>query len=241
MKSNVKKSILATLMLIGSLVNWVPFAEALDVKLLWKKEFINSSIGVILARGPGDLLISKANKGSVAKEVILYDKGGNERFHWGPRMDRRVGPMDLSEDGKYFAFRTGYTEEYAERKNIHVLSGERVHFYDRQTKKELWSKSIGEESLMIFPDGLSMVIYGYESGNFEIYDRQGKKMFDQNQGAEIRGISISADSNFFVLAKEVGKILLYKRDGTKLWEKGSHKEGVASICAGASYISTYPY
>jgi len=122
-----------------------------------------------------------------------------------------------------------------------VLSDKRLHFYDRETKKELWNKNIGEESPIIFPDGLSVIIYGYESGSFRVYDRQGKKVFDQNQGAEIRGIDISPDSNFFVLAKEVGQIHLYKRDGTKLWEKGSHKEGIASITDGASYISTYPY
>jgi hypothetical protein len=37
MKSNVKKSIIGFFILIGVLASWVTFAEALDVKLLWKK------------------------------------------------------------------------------------------------------------------------------------------------------------------------------------------------------------
>jgi len=241
MKSNVKKTVIAFFILISVLVNWVPFAEALDVKLLWKKEFMNFPIGIDFAAGSGDLLISKANKGNVRKEVVLYDKVGNERFHWGPRMDRRVGSVDISKDGKYFDFTTGYTEEYAEKIDKHVLADERLHFYDRQTKKELWNMRIGENSPIMFPDGLSVIMFGYESGSFRIYDRQGKKIFDQDQNAEIRDIKISPGSNFFALAKDSGKILLYKRDGTKLWEKGRHRTGIASISNGAAYISTFPY
>jgi|MudIll2142460700_1097286.scaffolds.fasta_scaffold21493_2 hypothetical protein len=75
MKSNVKKSIIAFFTLIGVLMSWVTFADALDVKLLWKKEFMNFRIGIGFAPGSGDLLIKKANKDNIGKEVILYDRG----------------------------------------------------------------------------------------------------------------------------------------------------------------------
>jgi dipeptidyl aminopeptidase/acylaminoacyl peptidase len=242
MKGSVKRIMIVVLLLIGFSVNWVTFAEALDVKLLWMKEFKNSLIGIDFADVSGDLLISKGKKDNVMREIILYDKGGNERFHWGPRMDRRVGVATISDDGKYFVFTTGYTEEYAKKKNLAVIWGEMLHFYDRQTKKELWNKSIGEESPVIFPDGSSVIIYGYETGNFEIYNQQGKSILQLPQEGGISDIGISPEGHYFALVRDSDcALVLYRRDGTKLWEKGCHKEGIASISNEASYISTYPY
>lgn len=242
MNGDIKKISMAALILIGVFINWVTFAEALDVKLLWKKEFKNASIGIDFADKSGDLLITKGKKDNVMREVILYDKAGNERFHWGPRIDRRVGPATISDDGKYFVITTGYTKEYAEKKNVSVLWGEMIHFYDRQTKKELWNKSIGEESPAIFPDGSFVIVYGYETGSFEIYNKQGKSVLQLQQEGGIEDIGISPDGNYFALVRDSDcALVLYRRDGTKLWEKKCHKTGIASISNGASYISTYPY
>lgn len=245
MRGNVKKIVMGALVaLISVFVNLVTFAEALDVKLLWKKDFKYKLKRIDFATGSGDVIVvMKEKENGVGKEVILYDRGGNERFHWGPRMDRRVGwSATISKDGKYFAFTTGYTQEYAEKKKVHVGSDERVHFYDRQTKKELWNTSIGEESPIMFPDGLSMLIYGYETGIFNIYNRQGKIIFEQNQQrGEINSFKISPDGNYFAFINGTrGPLLLYKRDGTKQWEKGYHSE-ISSISDGASYISTFRY
>jgi hypothetical protein len=117
-----------------------------------------------------------------------------------------------------------------------------VHFYDRQTKKELWNKSIGEESPTIFPDGSSVIIYGYETGSFEIYDKQGKRVLQLQQEGGIRDIGISPEGNYFALVRDIDcALVLYSRTGTKLWERKCHKTGIASISDGASYISTYRY
>jgi hypothetical protein len=243
MNGNIRKISIAALISIGVFISCVTFAEALDAKLLWKKEFKNASIGVDFADKSGDLLITKGKKDNVTREVILYDKDGNERFHWGPRMDRRVGVATISNDGKHFVFSSGYTEEYAEKKKVAAIWGELLHFYDRQTKKELWNTKIGEESPKIFPDGLSVIVYGYETGMFNIYNRQGKISFEQNQQlGGMYSIKISPDSNYFAFINGAnrGSLILYKRDGTKQWEKGYHSE-IASISAGASYISTFPY
>lgn len=216
-------------MLIGVLVNWVTFAEALEPRLLWKKEFRYTVKNIDLAAGSGDVLVALKGKGNgVGKEVILFDKDGNERFHWGPRMDRRAGAVTISKDGKYFAFDTGYTEDYANKKGVHVSSDDRIHFYDRQTKKELWNIGVSDEDIpQIFPDGLSVMIYGYESGMFEIYNQQGKVVFKQGQQTGgVKYFEISPDTSHFALVKEYsGLLILYKRDGTKLWEKGRHRGG----------------
>jgi hypothetical protein len=245
MKSNVKKSIIAFFIVIGVLVNWVTFAEALDVKLLWKKEFRYKVKSIDFATGSGDVLVAlKGKDEGVGKELILFDKGGNERFHWGPRMDRRVGPVTISKDGKYFGFVTGYTEGYADKKRVHVGSDDKFHSYDRQTKKEIWKLDEASGGRpQILPDGSSVIIYGYESGMFWIYNQQGKVVFNQDQQTGgIESLEISPDSSHFAFVKENnGLLTLYKRDGTKLWEKGRHEKGVASITDGASYISTNPY
>jgi len=235
MKSNVKKSIIATFILIGVLVSWVTFAEALDVRLLWKKEFRHQINSSELATETGDILIRLSRR-----EAILLDKNGNERFHWGPRIDRGVTSETVSKDGKYFAFSSGYTEDYAFRKGLEWSGDDRIHFYDRQTKKELWNKRDSRVPL-IFPDGLSLIAYEYTSGVFSIYDRQGKTIYDQKQETGRPSIMISPDSNYFVLIKNsMGPLVLYKRDGAKLWETGRH-DHIASISEGASYTSTEPY
>jgi phosphoribosyl-AMP cyclohydrolase len=245
MKSNVKKSIIGFFILIGVLASWVTFAEALDVKLLWKKEFRHEVKDIDFAAGSGDVLVAlKGKDETIGKEVLLFDKGGNERFHWGPRMDRMAGSLTMSKDGKYFAFVSGYTEEYANKKGVHPSSNERFHFYDRQTKKELWTLGVSDEAHpRIFPDGSSVIIYGYVSGKFGIYNQQGKVVFKQDQQTGgIKSLEISPDSSHFAFVKEKsGLLTLYKRDGTKLWEKGRHRGRIASITDGASYISANPY
>jgi WD40 repeat protein len=245
MKSNVKKSIIGFFILIGVLASWVTFAEALDVKLLWKKEFRYKVKSIDFATDSGDVLVALQGKDEgVGKELILFDKGGNERFHWGPRMDRMVGSPTISKDGKYFGFISGYTEDYASKKGVHPSSDERFHFYDRQTKKELWNIRVSDEAQpRIFPDGSSVIICGYTSGMSRIYNQQGKIIFKQDQQTGgIESLEISPDSSHFAFVKENnGLLILYKRDGTKLWEKGRHREGIASITDGASYISANPY
>jgi len=140
---------------------------------------MNFRIGIGFAPGSGDLLIKKANKDNIGKEVILYDRGAMNDSTGDRGWIEESGVSIFQKMGNISLFDTGYTEEYAEKIDKDVLSDERLHFYDRETKKELWNKNIGEESPIIFPDGLSVIIYGYESGSFRVYDRQGKKVFDQ--------------------------------------------------------------
>ena len=206
--------------------------EALEPTLKWKKEFKYEVKNVDLATETGDVILSLENGG----QIILFDKDGNERFHWGPRIDRVAGAAHISKDGKYFVFYSGCTEIYAEKKKVPGWSDDRVHFYSRQTKKELWNTKNGIP--YIFPDGLSLIT---EYGRFSIFNAEGRKIFTNNSSLDIPSFKISPGSNYFALVRgSMQPLTLFRRDGTKLWETGRH-DSVASISEGASYISTWPY
>ena len=222
--------------LIICVLGWAMRAEALEPTLKWKKEFKYKVRNVDLATETGDVILSLENGG----EIVLFDKDGNERFHWGPRIDRRAGGAGISKDGRYFVFYSGYTGTYADRKKVPGWSDDRIHFYNRQTKKELWNYKSLESVPLISPDGslvISYSIYGFKILNFD-----GRKTFEYHPNTlELGSVVFSPDSNFSaVTGFPRGPLILFKRDGTKLWEKGRHSL-IASISEGASYISTYPY
>jgi len=235
MNGNIKKILVAALILIGVFANWVTFAEALDVKLLWKKEFKHGINALDLATETGDVLIS-LNK----KEIILFDKSGNERFHWGPRIDRACGVVSISKDGKYFVFTSGYTERFAEVKKLPWWSDDRIHFIEDKTKKEIWNFKSPESIPSIFPDGTSTIIY--DNRGFDIFNIQGRKTFEYHQGTwGLSSFCISPDSNYFAVVQDSRQpIMLFQKNGVKLWEQGRYNR-VSSISDGASYLSTFPY
>lgn len=108
-----KKPITLILALIIFVLGWAMKAQALEPTLKWKKEFKYEIGSVDLAIETGDVILDLNGR-----EIILFDKQGNKRFHWGPRVDRNVGNVGISKDGRYFVFASGYTEEYAFRKNL---------------------------------------------------------------------------------------------------------------------------
>jgi len=232
MRKKANKAITIFLALIIFVLGPAMKAHALEPTLKWKKEFKHEVKNVDLATDTGDVILSLEKGG----EVVLFDKDGNERFHWGPRIDRRAGAAHISKDGRYFVFYSGYTEMYAEKKKVSGWSDDRIHFYSRQTKKELWNTKNGIP--YIFPDGLSLIS---EYGRFSIFNAEGRKIFTNDQSLDIPSFKISPDSNYFALVRgSMQPLTLFRRDGTKLWERGRH-DSVASITEGASYISTWPY
>lgn len=232
MRKRSCKPATAILALVIFTIGWAMQAEALEPTLKWKKEFKYKVKDVDLATETGDVILSLENGG----QIILFDKDGNETFHWGPRIDRVAGGVGISKDGRYFVFYSGYTEIYAEKKKVPGWSDDRIHFYSRQTKKELWNTKNGAP--YIFPDGLSLIS---ATDRFSIFNVEGRKIFTNDQSLDIPSFEISPDSNYFALVRgDKQPLSLFRRDGTKLWERGRHYS-VASISAGASYISTWPY
>ena len=231
------KIIFAALVLFGFVLalSVSASAQSLDPKLLWRKEFKWKINSLDLATESGDVILSL-----VSGEIILLNKNGKERFHWGPRVDRGGGAVSISKDGKYFGFGTGYTEKYAYQKDIDWSADDRIHFYNGQTKKELWNKR-NEGTPLIFPDGKSLISKGFSGGSFYIFGADGKQIYSYGEALGIPSFEISPDSNYFAFVKDdMQPLILFKRDGTKIWERGRH-DSVASISEGASYISTSPY
>lgn len=220
-----------------SILSMATTAEALEPRLLWEKKFKYPIDSVDLATETGQVILSLDKR-----EIILYDRNGNERFHWGPRIDRAAGGAQISKDGKYFVFYSGYTAKYADEKNLPYWADDRIHFYSTQTKKELWNVYSPEGLGSILPDGSSAIVYAGSSRGFEIFNSEGKKTSAYQQ--QIWGgvsFKFSPDSSYFaVVGGDMQPLMLFKKDGTKLWERGRHS-GIASISEGASYISTYPY
>jgi hypothetical protein len=209
-------------------------AEALEPKLLWEKEFKSSQNNKVdIARESGHVIVSDGKK-----EVILYDREGNELFHWGPRIDRHCGGVRISDDGKYFTFYSGYTMQYAEEKRIHSRSDDRIHFYSSETKKELWSTQSSESMPVgILPEGSGVVT----SGPFmDILNSTGSVVFRHTE-QWVYGVVLSPDGNYIAVVQDsLRPLKLFKRDGTLLWERGLHS-GIVSISDDASYITTEPY
>ena len=223
--------------LIICVLGWVIRAEALEPTLKWKKEFKYKVKNVDLATETGDVILSLENGG----EIILFDKDGNERFHWGPRIDRRAGGARISKDGRYFVFYSGYTGTYADKKKVPDWSDDRIHFYNRQTKKELWNYKSPEGVPLISPDGSYVINYLMNDG-FEVFNIEGRKTFEYRVTIfEFGSIFFSPDSNFIAVIRTIEQpLMLFKKDGTKVWERGRHND-IASISEGASYISTRPF
>lgn len=231
MRERSYRPVTLILVLVMFILGWAVKAEALEPTLKWKKEFKYEITSVDLAIETGDVILALNGR-----EIILFDKQGNKRFHWGPRVDRNVGNVGISKDGRYFVFASGFTEEYAFRKNLQWEADNRIHYFSGQTKKELWNIKYGTP--YIFPDGLSLIS---EYGRFSIFNAEGRKIFTNDQPLDIPSFKISPDSHYFALVRgSMQPLTLSRRDGTKLWERGRH-DSVASISEGASYISTWPY
>jgi hypothetical protein len=167
-----KKIAVEILFLIIFITSWAEKAEALEPRLLWEKT-IPFEIGIIkTAAQSGDVIISSRK----ARQIILYDKQGNKRFHWGPRIDRQPMGIDLSDDGSIIRFSTSRTEEFSLKSKTPGWDS-RIH-YVTWKGKELWNREyLGAAYLS--PDG-KMVAIGTSAGegeNLTTLDSQGRVLW----------------------------------------------------------------
>jgi len=234
MKSNFKKTVIAFFILIGVLVNWVTFAEALEPRLFWEKKLPFKIDDIRLAATSGDIILYSQE----ARQIILYDKSGNKRSHWGPRIDRQPMGINISDDGNIIVYTTSWAENYIEKKKIDISKlgwDKRVH-YSTKKGKELWNKPVLGMSILS-PDG-KMVAIGKsagEGGDLTILDSQGKVLW-KYISREVDNIVFSPDSNYILFSGEEGLHLL-DRFGNLLWKKNGASE-VTSVSEGGMYITT---
>jgi len=230
MKSDVKKSMIAFSILIGVLISWARFAEALEPRLLWEKKLPFKTDDIRMATRSGDIILYSQE----ARQIILYDKSGNKRFHWGPRIDRQPMGVSISYDGDIISFVTAWTEDYIEKKKIDTAKlgwDKRVHYVTRNGK-ELWNRQISGTTYLS-PNG-KMVAIGPSAGegkDLTLLDSQGKISWKYTS-REAQNIAFSPDSDYISFLNEGGLNLLDKT-GRVLWTrdevKGSLTEGANSI------------
>jgi len=84
MRLIINKLVLVNFILMSSAIISVGKAEALQLRLLWQKALPFEASDIIMASQSGDIILYSRE----ARQIILYDKNGNKRFHWGPRVDR---------------------------------------------------------------------------------------------------------------------------------------------------------
>ena len=233
MRNGIYMIAVMLLVLVGCATIGKPSAHAIEPKLLWTKTFESTIMSAEMARDTGDVILS------TSEEVILYDKDGNERFHWGPRVDRGAGIADISDDGMHYAFISGYTPKYLEKKGLSYWEGMLVHFYDTETKKELWNKEVGEAIPMVLPGGDGVLLYWW-MGGLKLYNTKGEPVVNE-QSLEIESLALAPDGSHYAAINYYGTpLMLFDKSGTKLWEKGRHVR-IVSISDNASYITTRPY
>ena len=231
------------LVLMGCATIGKPSAHALEPKLLWEKEIKDEEgklVYVIFADKSGDTLIHRKDD----RELIVYDKDGNERFHWGPRIDINPVIAEISSDGRYVAFTSVFTRSYAIQRGTTVYSGSRVHLYDVKSGKELWSLDEYSDDIRFSPDG-TYILTELSEQELSIRDINSGKVLYKYEGEDFRGtVKITPDGEYIYAVEGFvpgsGEwYILYSRTANRLWEK-DYLGRLVSISDGAEYITTAP-
>lgn len=231
-KVNDKKT--AAVLVLAFLILMVAIAvnaEALEPKLLWEKQmpFEVSGGSIEMAAQSGDVIVFSQE----TRKIILYDKNGNKRFQWGPRIDRQPIGADISDDGRVILYKTSRTEETALRSKTGDWD-RRIH-YAARNGKELWNKAVSEGAYLS-PDGKLIAVRpsAEEGENLTVLDSQGKVLWKYVQG-EIGFLTFSPESNYILFSGDDG-VHLFDKAGNLIWKKAD-EEGGWSVSENASYIS----
>jgi len=236
MGNGVKRTILVVLALI-SFVSILPIAartQTIAPRLLWEKTTPFEIGSIEMARQSGDVIISSRG----ARQIILYDKDGNKRFHWGPRIDRQPMGIDISYDGNIVAYTTIWTEEYTEKKRIDTNKlgwDARVH-YSTKTGKELWNRQI-QGSAFLSPDGSLVAVvgeYGIGGVPLTVLDSKGNVLW-KYPSRPVLDLRFSPDGSYILFYD--GDLHLFDKSGNLLWKKTDALEA-DSVSEGATYITT---
>lgn len=235
MNRHINVTMLMGLVLTVFISAFIPTAkaEALEPKLLWEKTLPFKIYDVKMAAESGDVILSSKE----ARQIILYDKNGNERFHWGPRIDRRPHKVSISADGKYFIYASSWTESYKNKKQKKDWD-ERLHYLAR-SGKELWSKQTPPDTrAALSPDAKYIAFAGVpgEGSGVELWDSSGGKLWVYSSSSGIEDLKFSADSKYLA-ANWGGAIKLFDLSGNSvLQEKGGIV--ITSVANDAQYIAT---
>lgn len=232
-----KKTTLLGLVNSVLLLVMVVKVQAFQPKLLWQKQFKYDIRDINMAEETGDMIVSNT------EEIILYDKNGNEVFHWGPRVDRDAGSVDITADGRYIVYTTGWKEKYKYEKKLKEWDN-RVHYATRKGK-ELWNKRWCGY-VRISSDGSKLIMNcGAGEGNgFDVFDSKGNLLWRKwEDGWGAITAQFSPEGNYIAVVGDVGKplLLLQANNGKILWTTTEVEDSIASISKNAEIITTFPY
>jgi len=198
-------------------IGWAVKVEALGPRLLWEKTMPFKIGGTKMAAISADVIVYSRD----ASQIILYDKQGNKRFHWGPRIDRQPMGIDISDDGNTIAYTTSWTEHYWQSKKLDIIKlgwDSRVH-YCTGAGKELWNKKI-EGSAFISPDASLVAVIGTRGMGgvpLTVLDSRGNILWKYNTGL-LFDLRFSPDSNYILFFDDVA-LYLFDKYGNLFWKK----------------------
>jgi len=234
MKKRSNKPMAIILALIISIIGWAVKAEALEPRLLWEKTMPFEIGSIEMAAQSGNVIISSRK----ARQIILYDRNGNKRFHLGPRIDRQPMGIGISDDGNTIVYTTSWTEEYTEKKKIDIDKlgwDTRVHYSTRRGK-ELWNKKI-EGSASLSPVGSLVAVVGEHGMGgvpLTVLDSKGNVLWKYPSRFRL-GLRFSPDGSHILFYD--GDLHLFDKSGNLLWKKTDALEA-DSVSEGATYITT---
>lgn len=242
MKKNICKVMLFGIVLIGLVLSLPVKAEALSPKLMWQKKLNFEVTELAFAKQTGDVILS----GKDARQIILLDKDGNERFHWGPRVDRDTDEVGITTDGKYFFYTSRWTEDFIKKMNK-KSNDTRLHYVQRNGK-ELWSKPVDKPWMTthLSPDGKYIAFAGIvsEGSGLELWDTQTwNKTFRydvigrDNYSLPANDFVFSPDSRYMVADFE-GHIKLIDLAGKVMFSTRVGAMVITSVAKDANYIAT---
>jgi hypothetical protein len=223
-------------------------AEALEPKLLWKKEF-KGYIKVEFAKDSGDVIVH-----SWKPWITVMNINGDITFEWGPRIDRGTYSPDISDNGSFFIFSSQWRKSFKSRMKKEDKD-ERIH-YIQQTGKELWSKKYSHVGVVEYdytgayvsylsPDGKHIAIVGIfdpdgEGDNIELWDSTGKRLW-VHEAEGVEGFMFSPDSKYLIADLGGGGIKILDQSGNIIYkDEFSLPTGLpgTSVSRNADYIGT---
>lgn len=223
-----------TLIPLFLIIGMATKAEALETRLLWEKKLPFKADRVKIAAVTGDVIAYSQD----ARQIILYDKDGNEPFRWGPKPARQPIGVNISDNGNIIVYTTSRTEEWAwkmEQEKKGTYWDLRVHCSTR-TGKELWHKKI-EGSAFLSPDGSLVAVVG-ENGMggvpLTVLSSNGDLLWKHDTELT-SALRFSPDGNYILFYDR--RLYLFDKSGGLLWKKDDVSRPL-SVSEGAAYIAT---
>lgn len=224
-----KSSVILLVFLLWTQINYI--CGALEPTLLWKKNFNEKIDFVDLAEESGDVILVH---GFAKDRITIWNKDGKTLWQWGPVLGKCIGWVQISDDGKIFAFHTQNTLEVKIKKGTHE---DRVHVWSRENKITEISNFKDFSAFWLSRDGKFLFetqVSGY-GGPVCLKDYKGNILWEnKNLNLEETQIFYSADGNYILAS--LGYIYIFDLNEKKIISHLKVNEHVTSFSENGTYI-----